>query len=123
VPPGAASVGQVAPGLRPPASSSARSASSWTATSASRWPKLSSGSLIGDAVDVIRRHRIQIPPEFAVLARATATLEGVVREVYPAFDVQALILPYVKKLLLRRFDLERAGPEAMSAAPRRAATS
>jgi ubiquinone biosynthesis protein len=75
--------------------------------------QLSSGSLIGDAVDVIRRHRIQIPPEFAVLARATATLEGVLREVYPAFDLQALALPYVKKLLLRRFDVERAGPEAM----------
>ncbi len=76
--------------------------------------QLSSGSLIGDAVDVIRRHRIQIPPEFAVLARATATLEGVLREVYPAFDLQALALPYVKTLLLRRFDLERAGPEAMA---------
>ena len=38
--------------------------------------QVSAGSLIGDAVDVIRRHRIQIPPEFALLLRATATLEG-----------------------------------------------
>ncbi len=76
--------------------------------------RLSAGSLIGDAVDVIRRHRIRIPPEFAVVARATATLEGVLREIYPAFDFQALTLPYVKRLFARRFDAQRLGPEAVA---------
>lgn len=76
--------------------------------------ELAAGSLIGDAVDVIRRHRIQIPPEFAVLSRATATLEGVLREIYPNFDLQALALPYMHRLVSRRFDLERMGPEAMA---------
>jgi ubiquinone biosynthesis protein len=75
---------------------------------------LSAGNLIGDAVDVIRRHRIRIPPEFAVLARATATLEGVLREIYPNFDFQRIVLPYVKRLLSRRFDVARMGPELMS---------
>jgi ubiquinone biosynthesis protein len=75
---------------------------------------LSAGGLIADAVDVIRRHRIRIPPEFAVLARATATLEGVLRAIYPKFDFQALTLPYVKRLLMRRLDVERLGPEAVA---------
>lgn len=76
--------------------------------------ELSAGSLMADIVDVIRRHRIRIPPEFAVLGRATATLEGVLREVYPSFDIQALAMPYVRRLLTRRFDVERLGPEAVA---------
>ncbi len=71
-------------------------------------------SVIADSIEVIRRHRIQLPPDFAVLARATATLEGIVRYLYPDLDFQALILPYVQRLVWRRFDLSRAGPEAMS---------
>lgn len=71
-------------------------------------------SVISDSIEVIRRHRIQLPPDFAVLARATATLEGIVRHLYPDLDFQALILPYVQKLIVRRFDVSRAGPEAMS---------
>jgi len=76
--------------------------------------KLKSASIIADSVEVIRRHRIKLPPDFAVLARGTATLEGIVRHLYPDLDVQALILPYVQKLIVRRFDPTRAGPEAMS---------
>ena len=76
--------------------------------------RLAAGTLMGDIVDVIRRHRIRIPPEFAVLARATATLEGVLREVYPRFDLQRLAMPYVQRLLLRRLDAERLGPEAVA---------
>jgi ubiquinone biosynthesis protein len=76
--------------------------------------KLKSASIIADSVEVIRRHRIKLPPDFAVLARGTATLEGIVRYLYPDLDVQALILPYVQKLIVRRFDPTRAGPEAMS---------
>ncbi|MBX3469520.1 MAG: AarF/ABC1/UbiB kinase family protein [Planctomycetes bacterium] len=75
---------------------------------------LDTSSVIADSIEVIRRHRIQLPPDFAVLARATATLEGIVRFLYPDLDFQALILPYVQRLVWRRFDLSRAGPEAMS---------
>ncbi|MBX3472133.1 MAG: AarF/ABC1/UbiB kinase family protein [Planctomycetes bacterium] len=79
-----------------------------------RLADVSAGGLIADAVDVIRRHRIKIPPEFAVLSRATATLEGVLRSIDPGFDFQAVALPYVKRLLLRRLDVERLGPEAVA---------
>ena len=75
---------------------------------------LDASSIITDSIEVVRKHRIKLPPDFAVLARATATLEGIVRHLYPELNVQALILPYVQKLVLQRMDWTRAGPEAMS---------
>ena len=76
--------------------------------------ELDAGSIIADSVEVVRRHRIKIPPDFAILARATATIEGIVRHLYPELNFQELILPYVQQLMLKRFDISRAGPEAMS---------
>ncbi len=76
--------------------------------------ELDASSIITDSIEVIRKHRIKLPPDFAILARATATLEGIVRHLYPDLDVQALILPYVQQLIMQRLDWTRAGPEAMS---------
>ncbi len=75
--------------------------------------ELDSASIIADSVETIRRHRIKLPTDFAVLARATATLEGVVRQIKPDLDFQKLVLPYVQRLMLKRFDLSGSGPEAM----------
>jgi ubiquinone biosynthesis protein len=75
--------------------------------------ELDSASIIADSVETIRRHRIKLPTDFAVLARATATLEGVVRHIKPDLDFQKLVLPYVQRLMLKRFDLTGSGPEAM----------
>ncbi|MCA8920680.1 MAG: AarF/ABC1/UbiB kinase family protein [Planctomycetes bacterium] len=75
---------------------------------------LSSASILSDSVDVIRRHRIRIPPTFAILSRATATLEGIIRELYPEFDFQETVYPYAQRLMFRRFNVDRAGPEAMA---------
>jgi ubiquinone biosynthesis protein len=75
--------------------------------------ELDSASIIADSVEVIRRHRIKLPTDFAVLARATATLEGVVRQIKPELDFQKLVLPYVQRLMLKRLDLSGSGPEAM----------
>jgi ubiquinone biosynthesis protein len=76
--------------------------------------RLDSASVITDSIEVVRNHRIKLPPDFAVLARATATLEGIVRELFPDLDFQQVIYPYVQRLVLQRFDLSRAGPEMMS---------
>ena len=72
---------------------------------------LSTSGVIADSIVAIRKHKIKIPPDFAILARATATLEGIVRDLYPELDFQAEIQPYVQRLILQRFDLTRAGPE------------
>ncbi len=75
--------------------------------------ELDSASIITDSIEVIRRYKIKLPPDFAVLARATATLEGIVRHLYPEMDFQAIVLPYVQRLMLKRLNLNSAGPEAM----------
>jgi ubiquinone biosynthesis protein len=75
--------------------------------------ELDSASIIADSVEVIRRHRIKLPADFAVLARASATLEGVVRHINPGMDFQKLVLPYVQRLMMKRLDIKGTGPEAM----------
>ena len=76
--------------------------------------ELDSASVITDSIEVVRRHRIKLPPDFAVLARATATLEGIVRELFPDLDFQQVIYPYVQRLVMQRLDFTRAGPEVMA---------
>ncbi len=75
--------------------------------------ELDSASIITDSIEAIRRHRIKLPTDFAVLARATATLEGVVRQINPEMDFQKLVLPYVQRLMMKRLDISGSGPEAM----------
>ena len=52
------------------------------------------------------RHRIRIPPEYALLGRAAGTIEGIVREFGPDLDVAKVAAPYAEKLLL-----DRVGPD------------
>lgn len=63
---------------------------------------IDSRSLLGDLVDLARRYRIRIPREYAVLAKAAVTIEGVVRRLAPDLDVLAVALPYARRLLYDR---------------------
>jgi len=59
------------------------------------------------------RHRIRIPKEYAVLAKASITIEGIVRRLYPRLDVLEVGLPYAKELLLARFNPSDASSTLM----------
>lgn len=48
------------------------------------------------------KHRLRIPPEYTMLGRAGATIEGIVRELDPTIDVAAVARPYAEKLLMER---------------------
>jgi ubiquinone biosynthesis protein len=61
-------------------------------------------TLLRDLLDVAIRHRIRIPKEYAVLAKASITVEGMIRRLYPKLDVLEVGLPYAKELLLARFN-------------------
>lgn len=61
-------------------------------------------SLLGDMLDLANRYRIRIPREYAVLAKASVTIEGVVRRLCPELDVLAMALPYAQRLLVDRFN-------------------
>ncbi|MGC3998284.1 MAG: hypothetical protein QM767_12700 [Anaeromyxobacter sp.] len=45
-----------------------------------------------------------MPKEYAVLARASIAIEGIVRRLHPKLDVLEVGLPYAKELLLSRFN-------------------
>jgi len=61
-------------------------------------------TLLRDLLDLAVRHRIRIPKEYAVLAKASMTIEGIIRRLYPRLDVLEVGMPYAKELLLSRFN-------------------
>lgn len=54
------------------------------------------------------KHRIRVPSEYTMLARACATIEGVVRQLDPEIDIAHEATPYAERLLF-----ERVGPGRM----------
>ena len=50
------------------------------------------------------KYRIKIPKEYAVLSKAAATIEGIIRALDPSLDVVEVALPYAKKLLYDRYN-------------------
>src|SRR5512133_578462 len=61
-------------------------------------------TLLRDLLDLAVRHRIRIPKEYAVLAKASMTIEAIIRKLYPKLDTLEVGLPYAKELLLARFN-------------------
>jgi len=66
--------------------------------------EIRTATLLRDMLDLAVRHRIRIPKEYAVLAKASITIEGIIRKLYPKLDVLQVGLPYAKELLLARFN-------------------
>ena len=61
---------------------------------------------IGEALEslwnVAARHQVRVPPDMALLAKTVMTLEGVVRNLAPGFNILAVAEPYAWKLLRNR---------------------
>jgi ubiquinone biosynthesis protein len=66
--------------------------------------EIRTATLLRDLLDLAVRHRIRIPKEYAVLAKASITVEGIIRRLHPRLDVLEVGLPYAKELLLARFN-------------------
>jgi ubiquinone biosynthesis protein len=69
-----------------------------------RLEEIRTATLLRDLLELAVRHRIRIPKEYAVLAKASVTIEGIVRRLYPRLDILEVGLPYAKELLLARFN-------------------
>ena len=48
------------------------------------------------------KHKIRVPPEYTMLGRAGATIEGIVRDFDPEIDVARIAGPYAERLLFGR---------------------
>jgi ubiquinone biosynthesis protein len=75
--------------------------------------EIRTATLLRDLLDLAVRHRIRIPKEYAVLAKASITIEGIIRRLYPKLDVLEVGLPYAKELLLARFNPTDASSTVM----------
>src|SRR5438094_550891 len=71
--------------------------------------EVDSGVLMATLVDLAMKYKIKIPKEYAVLSKASATTEGIIRQLDPDLDVVAVALPYAKRLLWERYN-----PSSMS---------
>lgn len=58
--------------------------------------------LLRELLQLAMKHGIRIPAEYTVLARAGASIEGLVRDLDPNLDVSKLVKPFAEKLLLER---------------------
>jgi len=76
--------------------------------------QLDVGRVIEELIEIIRKHRIMLPPDLALMAKALITEEGVGRVLDPDFDFFALATPYVKKLMVRKLDPRRNLKEFVS---------
>lgn len=67
-----------------------------------------------DVVAMATRFRINLPAEFAVLARALSLIEGNLRRLLPDADIVAEVRPWAERLMRQRFSAERLGQDLMS---------
>ena len=74
--------------------------------------KLSETSSLTEFIDVAGRYNVQLPREFAVIARATSIIDGIARRLLPDVDIVAEVRPLAQRLLTSRLDPQRLGAEA-----------
>ncbi len=61
--------------------------------------------LLGDLLDLAVKYRVRVPREYALLSRASISMEGILRQLSPDLDILGVALPYAKELLKGRYDL------------------
>jgi len=66
--------------------------------------EVDSGVLMKELIDLAMKYKIKIPKEYAVLSKAAATTEGIIRQLDPDLDITQAALPYAKQLLYDRYN-------------------
>lgn len=59
-------------------------------------------------LDMIYNYRLRIPKDFALLAKALITIEGVAKQLYPQINIIEVARPYVLDLMKRKYSPEKA---------------
>ena len=77
------------------------------------------GPMISEAMAVVRRHRLQLPPNLVLLLKTAVMDEGMGARLDPSFNLTTVITPYARRLMMRQYSpsvlagqLGRAGQEA-----------
>jgi ubiquinone biosynthesis protein len=67
------------------------------------------GESMHELMGIAFKQQIRLPTEFTLLAKTFLTLEGLLSELEPNFNVSELLKPFGKKLARRRFSLQKIG--------------
>jgi ubiquinone biosynthesis protein len=62
------------------------------------------------------KFRIKLAPEYAILIKAAATIEGIVRHLYPKVDLVGIAQPYAKQIIAQRYDPQKLVRELLGEA-------
>ena len=65
------------------------------------------GALLDEVVNASLRHEIHFPSAFLMLGKTVITIESVVMNLNPNFDLLAFSQPYVSRIVLQQFEPER----------------
>lgn len=74
---------------------------------------LASRETLVDVFAMATRFKINLPAEFAILARALSLIEGNLRRLLPGVDIVEEVRPWAEKLVKRRFSPERLTQDMM----------
>ena len=64
-------------------------------------------TILPQAIELMTRHKLKIPPQFHVMIKALATIDGVARQLDPDFNTIAHSRPFVERLVHERHDPKR----------------
>lgn len=59
--------------------------------------KIKIGTLIGDVLEITRKHRLSMPSDFTLLVRSLTVLEGVLTDIHPEMNVVGMAKEYLKE--------------------------
>ncbi|MBM4393199.1 MAG: AarF/ABC1/UbiB kinase family protein [Deltaproteobacteria bacterium] len=74
---------------------------------------LSTRGSLTEFIEVATRFRIQLPREFAVVARAGSIVDGIAKRLLPNDDIVEEVRPWAQRLVQRRFGPERVSADAI----------
>ncbi|MEZ4458436.1 MAG: hypothetical protein R3E66_01655 [bacterium] len=77
---------------------------------------ISVSAFVQECTQAAQEHRIRLNPNYAVLTKAAATIEGIMRFLDPKLDIMEVGMPYARELAKRRFTAKKALQGAMSSA-------
>ncbi len=61
------------------------------------------GPMVEDSLALIRRHRLRLPANLALLMKTVAMNEGLGRQLDPSFNLTTVLVPYARRMVLRQY--------------------
>jgi ubiquinone biosynthesis protein len=71
---------------------------------------------VQECTTAAQAHKIRLNPNYAVLTKAAATIEGIMRFLDPDLDIMAIGMPYARELAKRRFTAKKLAQGVMTSA-------